>query len=309
MFAKADPRSIRYNSQIGVVNLANPPMPFNSAGVIGSIWPSPYATPGPMTPSAFPVPTPAGSPNPAAYSQLGDNGPAGSNPYSEAAPANETDFTHNDPVRPVMMNRPFRSVGEMAYAFRDQPFRTLSFSLSNSPDAGLLDLFSANHYSDPSGMRGGVVNLNSHQAPALAEINLAGRAHAFDVSAVRREIEVSFKNFVLRVVPLEFERAGNLNELSAECSGGQMITQPRELHRNGRGPAVRAARPKIKGRTHQCDRVNSRVMPIIFVFKSECRIDQRGRNIWQRSPDSKFLIGGQSDAKQFPVAIANTLGK
>ena len=170
MFAKADPRSIRYNSLIGVVNLANPPMTFNSAGVIGSIWPNPYSTPPPMSPSAYPVPTPTPNPNPAVYSQLGDNGPAGSNPYSETAPANETDFTHNDPVRPVMMNRPFRSVGEMGYAFRDQPFRTLSFSSANSPDAGLLDLFSLNDYSDPSGMRGGVVSLNSRQGPALAGV-------------------------------------------------------------------------------------------------------------------------------------------
>ena len=54
MFAKADPRSIRYNSMIGVVNVTNPPLSFNSAGVIGSIWPSPYATPPPMSPSAFP---------------------------------------------------------------------------------------------------------------------------------------------------------------------------------------------------------------------------------------------------------------
>jgi hypothetical protein len=69
-----------------------------------------------------------------------------------------------------MMNRPFRSVGEMGYAFRDQPFRTLSFSSTSSPDAGLLDLFSTNDYSDSSGMRGGVVNLNSRQAPALAGV-------------------------------------------------------------------------------------------------------------------------------------------
>jgi hypothetical protein len=69
-----------------------------------------------------------------------------------------------------MMNRPFRSVGEMGYAFRDQPFKTLSFSSANSPDAGLLDLFTTNDYSDSSGMRGGVVNLNSRQAPALAGV-------------------------------------------------------------------------------------------------------------------------------------------
>ena len=85
MFAKADPRSIRYNSAIGVVNLANPPMTVTSAGIIGSIWPSPYDHSRADDAIAFPVPTPAGSPNPAVYSQLGDNGPAGSNAYSEAA--------------------------------------------------------------------------------------------------------------------------------------------------------------------------------------------------------------------------------
>jgi hypothetical protein len=69
-----------------------------------------------------------------------------------------------------MMNRPFRSVGEIGYAFRDQPLRTISFSSLNSPDAGLLDLFSVNDYSDSSRMRGGVISLNSRQAPALAGV-------------------------------------------------------------------------------------------------------------------------------------------
>src|SRR5207249_5866013 len=127
-------------------------------------------TPPPMaiaSPTATPSPTPIPSPNPAIYSQVGDNGPAASNPYSEATPGN---LTGGDPVRPVMMNRPFRSVGEMGYAFRDQPFRTLSFSSANSPDAGLLDLFSVNGYSDPSSMRAGVINLNSRQPTALAAV-------------------------------------------------------------------------------------------------------------------------------------------
>jgi hypothetical protein len=169
MFAKSDPRSIRYNSMIGVVNIVNPPMPFNSAGVIGSIWPSQYATPPPMSPSAFPTPTATPNPNPAT---LGDNALAGNaaNPYSE---------TNGDTWRPVMMNRPFHSVGEMAYAFRDQPFRTLSFSSSNSPDAALLELFSANDYSGPgptatpgmtTPLRGGVINLNTRQAAAIAAV-------------------------------------------------------------------------------------------------------------------------------------------
>jgi hypothetical protein len=58
----------------------------------------------------------------------------------------------------------------MGYAFRDQPFRTLSFSSASSPDAGLFDLFSVNDYSAPSSMRAGVINLNSRQAGALAAV-------------------------------------------------------------------------------------------------------------------------------------------
>lgn len=172
MFTKSDPRSIRYNSLIGVINFGNPPMTVNSAGIIGSIWPSPYAappgTPPPMIPSAYPTPTPTPNPNPAT---LGDNLAAGTaaNPYNEFVPLGQS-VSVGDSWRPVMMNRPFRSVGEMGYAFRDQPFRTVSFSSPNSPDAGLLDLFSVNDYSDSSGMRGGVISLNSRQAPALAGV-------------------------------------------------------------------------------------------------------------------------------------------
>src|SRR5205823_5020954 len=153
-----DPRSIRYNSQIGVLSLSSATAsPTPSAGIIGSIWPNNYATPPPMFPGS----------NPANYSQtIGDNGPAGSNPYNEVSTVN----TNGDPVRPIIMNRPFRSVGEMGYAFRDQPFKTVDFSSANSPDAGLLDLFSVNDYSDPSSMRAGVISLNSHEATAIAAV-------------------------------------------------------------------------------------------------------------------------------------------
>jgi hypothetical protein len=174
MFAKADPRSIRYNSQIGVLNLTIPPSSTPSAaGIIGSIWPNGYTTPPPMTtalgpsptptPTATPTQTPLGTLSPPNPAVLGDSAPAGTpgNPYSEVTGA---------AWRPVIMNRPFRSVGEMGYAFRDQPFRTLSFSSANSPDAALLDLFSVNDYSDPSSMRAGVVSLNSQQPAALAAV-------------------------------------------------------------------------------------------------------------------------------------------
>ena len=45
------------------------------------------------------------------------------------------------PARPVMLNHPFHSVGDLGYVYRDDPFRTLDFMTPGSADAGLLDLF------------------------------------------------------------------------------------------------------------------------------------------------------------------------
>jgi hypothetical protein len=43
-----------------------------------------------------------------------------------------------------MLNRPFRSVAELGYAFRDLPWKTLDFFSDKSADAGLLDIFTVN---------------------------------------------------------------------------------------------------------------------------------------------------------------------
>lgn len=48
---------------------------------------------------------------------------------------------NNFPSRPVILNRPFRSVAELGYAFRDLPFKTLDFSNPKSGDSALLDVF------------------------------------------------------------------------------------------------------------------------------------------------------------------------
>ena len=45
------------------------------------------------------------------------------------------------PVQPVMLDRPFRSVAELGYVFRDMPWKTLDFFTANSADLGLLDVF------------------------------------------------------------------------------------------------------------------------------------------------------------------------
>ncbi len=57
-------------------------------------------------------------------------------------PNNSPLYTGNTATRPVMLNRPFRSVAELGYTFRDSPWKTIDFTSPNSADTALLDLFS-----------------------------------------------------------------------------------------------------------------------------------------------------------------------
>ena len=74
--------------------------------------------------------------------------------------------------RPIILNRPFKSVAEMSYTFRGTPWRQIDFFTPESGDAALLDVFCVNE--PPSnGLVAGKVNLNTKQAPVLQAL-LAG---------------------------------------------------------------------------------------------------------------------------------------
>jgi hypothetical protein len=88
--------------------------------------------------------------------------------------------------QPIILNRPFRNVAELGYAFRDLPWKTLDFFSDKSADAGLLDIFTVNDgpaLFDSNGnftgmgavptMVAGSVNLNTTQ-PANVQSVLAG---------------------------------------------------------------------------------------------------------------------------------------
>ena len=79
-------------------------------------------------------------------------------------------YTADLAYHPIILNRPFRNVAELGYAFRDLPWKTLDLFTQNSADAGLLDVFSI---TDEPAMTAGRVNLNTQQAPVLQSI-LAG---------------------------------------------------------------------------------------------------------------------------------------
>ncbi len=74
--------------------------------------------------------------------------------------------------RPIILNRPFQSVGEMSYAFRGIPWKQLDFFTPESGDAALLDVFCLDE-PPTDGMVAGKVDLNTHQVPVLKAL-LAG---------------------------------------------------------------------------------------------------------------------------------------
>lgn len=74
--------------------------------------------------------------------------------------------------RPKILNRPFRSIAELGYVFRDIPWRQLDLSHAASEDGKLLDVFclhSTIDYESPRIMRGRV-NLNSAPAEVIAAL-------------------------------------------------------------------------------------------------------------------------------------------
>jgi hypothetical protein len=86
--------------------------------------------------------------------------------------------------RPIVLNRPFQSVGEMGYAFRGSPWKNIDFSMPESGDAALLDVFCISEpppLADSSGSKesgedakpsapplvAGKINLNTRQEPVI----------------------------------------------------------------------------------------------------------------------------------------------
>jgi len=81
--------------------------------------------------------------------------------------------TGNDDSRPMILNRPFRSVAEMGTTFSDSSWKNIDFSFPESGYAALLDAFCLNETDAANGLVAGRVNLNTRQAPVLQAL-LAG---------------------------------------------------------------------------------------------------------------------------------------
>lgn len=74
--------------------------------------------------------------------------------------------TGNSAARPVVLDRPFRTVGELGYAFRDMPWKTLDLFSGQTADAGLLDVFCL----EETEMVAGKIDINSRQTNGLKAV-------------------------------------------------------------------------------------------------------------------------------------------
>ncbi len=75
-----------------------------------------------------------------------------------------------DENRPVILNRPFASVAEMGYVFRDLPWKQLDFFTPESGDAALLDTFCIKEDATADAVVAGRVNLNTRNPEVLAAV-------------------------------------------------------------------------------------------------------------------------------------------
>jgi hypothetical protein len=70
--------------------------------------------------------------------------------------------------RPLVLNRPFRSVAEMGYVFRDMPWKTVDFFSRRSGDLSLLSAFSLEDAEEDPALVAGRVSLNTPHSGILS---------------------------------------------------------------------------------------------------------------------------------------------
>jgi hypothetical protein len=137
--------------------------------------------------------------------------------------------------RPIILNRQFHTPGDLGYAFRDQPWRSLDFRSTNSADAGLLDIFSI--YDDPP-ITAGHINLNSAPGPVVAAIVSGSTKNEISGTtfsgADAATIAGAFTNWVA-TTPMQSR--GELASFASTNSITGVITNNRKFEREG---AIRA---------------------------------------------------------------------
>lgn len=148
----------------------------------------------------------------------------GINSTLTASPENYLNDSGTNSLRPVILHRPFRSVAELGYVFRDTPWKTLSFfdntsqgKTGTAPDSGgnglngdgaLLDLFSI---ADEPSVVAGRPNLNTTQ-PLVQQALLSGTGQAPDGTSLLSNpggIATAYQSYAAGTMPMNLGQLVN----------------------------------------------------------------------------------------------------
>ena len=143
----ADPDGVVRRSMSGYVQ----PSTANVGGYSGEYSPA----------AQRPANSPSGIPLAWAYSYAAPNA---------SVPGQASPNSNEVPSRPIVLNRPFRSVAELGHVFSGTPWRNIDFATPESGNSALLDVFCINDTNDPNGLVAGKINLNTRQAAVLQAV-------------------------------------------------------------------------------------------------------------------------------------------
>ena len=149
--------------------------------------------------------------------------------------------TYNPASRPIVLNRPFRSVSELGNVFRGTPWRNLDFMTPESGDRVLLDLFTLEE-APSDNLVGGRVNLNMVSQPVLSAL-LQGAGLVDGISTIDAttagNMALEFSNFITGNSTLKDRSeiigrwvSGTSFAGPAEKMASKLATTQQPLHRN-----------------------------------------------------------------------------
>jgi len=199
------------------------------------------------------------------------------NPYRQTT-GTSLNTTHAS--RPMLLQRPYQSVAELGYVFRDTPWKTLSFFDETSADNVLMELFSL--YDQPATIAGNV-NLNTpHQTIREALLDqISQNADGTTPLSNVDTISSAFANFAFTTGTPSPRMPGNISALSKFMSSPELTTAfPTTLNplKFRREAIVRALAGPTQTRTWNL---------LIDV------IAQNGRFIGTTTGESDFLVEGE----------------
>ena len=138
----------------------------------------------------------------------------------------------------------------------------------------------------------------------LVEIDQAGGLDAFDVAAVRCQVQVGLQDAVLVVMARELQSPQDLVQFAGQAARVKAPAQPGHLHGDGGSPHPPAA-GDVGGPEcpDQGQRIHAGMAVKILVLVKQGGLNQAGLHLLQGAVQSVTVVVGQRQAQQAALAV------